>query len=144
MNVSMEFARKMLLAYGSRCQSLCQNLRMPQTAFDILMFLANNPNYNTARDIVEIRGIKANLVSVNVNKLVQEGYLERQPVAGDRRKIRLAATPKAQPIIEQGRTLQNSFLKDIFSDVDEQAREEFSRTVKTIQKNLDRMIEEGE
>ena len=42
----------------------------PQTAFDILMFLANNPEYKTARDIVEIRKIKANLVSVNVDRCV--------------------------------------------------------------------------
>ena len=37
------------------------------------MFLYNNPEYKTARDIVEIRNIKANLVSVNVEKLVQDG-----------------------------------------------------------------------
>ena len=40
------------------------------------LFLANNPDYKTARDIVEVRHIKANLVSMNVDKLVQEGYLE--------------------------------------------------------------------
>ena len=50
-------------------------MKLPQTAFDILMFLYNNPEYKTARDIVEIRNIKANLVSVNVEKLVQDGYI---------------------------------------------------------------------
>ena len=42
------------------------------------MFLANNPEYTTARDIVEVRKIKANLVSINVDKLVGEGYLRRE------------------------------------------------------------------
>ena len=56
------------------------------------MFLANNPEYKTARDIVEIRKIKANLVSVNVDKLVNEGYLERKPVENDRRKTELVCT----------------------------------------------------
>ena len=32
-------------------QPLCHELKLPQTAFDILMFLANNPEYKTARDI---------------------------------------------------------------------------------------------
>ncbi len=59
------------------------------------MFLANNPEYKTARDIVEIRKIKANLVSVNVDKLVNEGYLERKPVENDRRKTELVCTKKA-------------------------------------------------
>ena len=79
LNPSVEFANKTGLAYSAVCKPLCQKLHLPQTAFDILMFLANNPNYTTARDIVEVRHIKANLVSVNVDKLVQEGFLERRP-----------------------------------------------------------------
>jgi DNA-binding MarR family transcriptional regulator len=47
-----------------------------KVAFDILLFLANNPEYKTASDIVEYRGIKANLVSVNVDKLVHDRYLK--------------------------------------------------------------------
>ena len=73
MNLKIEFARKMSLAYTAVCRPLCQEMKLPQTAFDILMFLYNNPEYKTARDIVEIRNIKANLVSVNVEKLVQDG-----------------------------------------------------------------------
>ena len=71
-----------------------RELKLPQTAFDILMFLANNPDYKTASDIVEVRKIKANLVSVNVEKLVRDGYLERKAVEGDRRKVELICTKK--------------------------------------------------
>ena len=83
MNPSIEFSQKLSLAYNAACKPLCKELDLPQTAFDILMFLGNNPNYNTAGEIVEIRRIKANLVSVNVERLVREGYLLRQ--AGGRR-----------------------------------------------------------
>ena len=62
-----------------RLQALCQELKLPQTALDILLFLVNNPEYKTASDIVEVRKLKANLVSVNVDRLVQEGYLRREP-----------------------------------------------------------------
>ena len=79
-NPSIEFANKTNLAYVQLCKPLCQELGLPQTAFDILMFLGNNPSYKTASDIVEVRHIKANLVSVNVDKLVQEGLLDRRPV----------------------------------------------------------------
>ena len=44
MDINIEFARKTSLAYNRTCKSLCQELKLPQTAFDILMFLANNPN----------------------------------------------------------------------------------------------------
>ena len=74
MNPTIEISFKTAQAYSAMCKPLCQELKLPQTAFDILMFLANNPDCTTARDIVEIRKIKANLVSVNVDRLVQEGY----------------------------------------------------------------------
>ena len=109
MNPSMEFANKTALAYSTVCKPLCQELGLPQTAFDILLFLANNPAYKTASDIVDVRRIKANLVSVNVDKLVQEGLLERRPVPGDRRKTELHCTEMAQPIIQRGQALQEAF-----------------------------------
>lgn len=94
MNAGMEFAHKFARAYAAACKPLCRELKLPQTAFDILMFLANNPGYRTAGDIVEVRRIKANLVSVNVDKLVREGYLRRETVEGDRRKTLLVCTER--------------------------------------------------
>lgn len=102
MNLSIEVSRKISQAYNAMCKPLCKELELSQTAFDILMFLGNNPNYNTAGEIVEIRRIKANLVSVNVERLVREGYLLRKQVEGDRRKTGLICTDKAKPIIERG------------------------------------------
>ena len=92
MNTGIEFTMKLSAAYSAVCRPLCHELNLPQTAFDILMFLANNPEYTTARDIVEVRKIKANLVSINVDKLVGEGYLLREADADDRRKTHLLCT----------------------------------------------------
>lgn len=141
MNVNLEFAHKIVQAYSLRCKPLCQEIRMPQTAFDILMFLANNPEFHTARDIVEIRKIKANLVSVNVDKLVREGYLDRRESREDRRKTLLECTEKAGPVIEKGRQMQDAFLRELFGNIDEASLEVFFRTIKTIGTNLDKMME---
>ena len=40
MNAGMEFAHKFARAYAAACKPLCRELKLPQTAFDILMFLA--------------------------------------------------------------------------------------------------------
>ena len=85
MNSSIAFARKTSLAYAALCRPLCQQLNLPQTAFDILMFLANNPDYHTASDIVEVRRIKANLVSVNVERLAREAG--SRPLSIQRRTV---------------------------------------------------------
>ena len=141
MNVSIEFSRKLALAYTAICKPLCQTLKLPQTAFDILLFLANNPAYQTAADIVEVRKIKANLVSVNVDKLVRDGYLTRESMPGDRRKTRLLCTEKAQPVIMQGRQLQSAFLQRLFAHTDQQMQDAFLKTISIMDKNLNELLE---
>ena len=142
MNRGLEFVHKSMLAYSAACRPLCQKLKLTQTAFDILMFLANNPCYKTASEIVEIRHIKANLVSVNVDRLVREGYLLRQPVKGDRRKTELICTALAQPVIEQGRTVQDNFMKDLLRGMDEAMQAAFFSAITIIDRNMDELLKE--
>lgn len=136
MKRSLELTQNLLLAYTELCKPLCRELSITQTAFDILMFLANNPEYQTARDIVEIRHIKANLVSINVDKLVKEGYLRRELLRGDRRKIRLVCTEQAAPIVERGRAMQASFTELLLRGIPTEQRESFSRMLEAIAANL--------
>lgn len=144
MNFSIAISRKIALAYSAVCKPLCRQLELPQTAFDILMFLGNNPDYKTASEIVEIRHIKANLISVNVDRLVREGYLTRRGVEGDRRKTELLCTEKAQPIIARGRQLQNAFSERLFAGMDEEARRAFSEAMHLIEHNLNELLEADE
>ena len=122
MNTGIEFAEKLSKAYSETCKPLCHELNIPQTAFDILLFLANNPEYKTARDIVEIRKIKANLVSVNVDKLVNEGYLERKSV--------------------EGQKLQQSFVEKLFEGMDEDTRKALQKGMAHMEANIEKMLEE--
>ena len=136
MNPYMEFTHKTDLAYSAMCRPLCRELKLTQTAFDILLFLANNP------DIVELRRIKANLESVNVNRLVEEGYLRRESIPGDRRKTRLICTDKALPIIDRGRALQAQFIDRLLSGMSDEQRQAFGDAVGVIDGNLDQLLQE--
>ena len=141
MYLNIETARMIVSAYNSVCKPLCKELGLPQTAFDILMFLGNNPEYKTAGEIVEIRNIKANLVSVNVDKLVADGYIIRKETAGDRRKTQLICTPAAKKIIEEGSALQKKFLEHLFDNMDTATKEAFLTGMKQIENNLDKILE---
>lgn len=142
MYFNIEFPNKMAHAYSVMCKPLCQKMKLPQTAFDILMFLSNNPHYKTARDIVEVRKIKANLVSINVDKLVKEGYLERREVAGDRRKTELVCTSQADSIIEKGRLVQKDFKDTLFNNMDDSMKEILFKGMEIMEDNLDRILED--
>ena len=135
-------SRKTLSAYTKVCEPLLEKYDLPQVSFDILMFLTNNPEYKTAQDISEMRGIKKNLVSVHVEKLVSIGLLERGFVAGDRRKVSLSCTDKASPIIEDGLAMQKSFYDRIVSGISEEDWEAYKRINQQVIKNTMSILED--
>ena len=126
-------------AYEDWCKPLCRELGMPQMAFDILMFLSGNPELCTARDINRHHGFKENILSVNVNKLVSEGYLERQAVEGDRRKVRLALMDKAQPIVTRGKRAQEEFDRLIKKGITPEELAVFAKCLETAGENARRI-----
>ena len=134
MKINIEFPRKLLEVYNDACKPLCKKLKLPQTAFDILMFLGNNLQYQTARDIVKVRNIKANLVSINVDK---------EAIEGDRRKTKLVCTTKAQPVIREGQQLQQEFVDHLFDNITQKEKEIFIKVMKTMDKNLDDILKGG-
>ena len=134
-------ARQLLEGYAAPMQPLCRREGLAPNGVDILLFLANNPAYKTASDIVEVRHIKANLVSVNVDKLVHEGLLTRCPVPNDRRKTELLCTEKAQPIIQRGRALQEAFFDRLLNGIDEARLNVFYGTLEQMGRNLDKILE---
>ena len=140
--MNVDFLRKFTTVYDSMCKPLCNRYGITKTGFDILMFLGNNPEYRMASKIVEIRKIKANLVSVNVDKLVKEGYLERFPVEQDRRKTELKLCDKAIPLVREGQQLQGQFLESLMKDTSMEERETFMKVLQNMSGNLDRMMED--
>ena len=142
-NLSMEFALKTAVAYSAVCKPLCQELKIPQTAFDILLFLANNEGYDTARDICRCRGLKPGIVSVHVDRLVCEGLLERQSAQGDRRKVRLVCTPGAAGLVERGRALQKAFGERLLEGVGEAELAAFRRCLAALERNIDSIRRDG-
>ena len=129
-------SRLLLDAYAGIMRPLSTELNMAQTAVDILMFLANNPGYDTAKDICTMRHLKPGIVSFHVENLVQEGYLERQNVPGDRRKCRLVCTEKAASIIEKGRALQAKFMRQMTKELEKEQIDTLVTCLETFEKNL--------
>ena len=136
------YTRRILDAYAAVMQPLSAELDMAQNAVDILLFLANNPGLDTARDICLYRRLKPGIVSLHVESLAREGYLERRPVPGDRRKCGLRCTELAQPIIREGQALQQSFMQQIAAGMTEADLEVCLRCIRTMEANLARMAGE--
>ena len=137
---AVELTKKFMAAYKAAQKKVCKAWNVPEVSLDILLFLANNPEYTTARDIVEVRGIKANLVSQHVDRMVREGYLCRKEVQGDRRKRDLSLTEKAMPIIEAGRRMQTDFFETLFHGISEGEKRAFFETMDIMSRNMDKIL----
>ena len=136
------FFHNTLNAYNKMCEPILHEFDIPQVSFDILMFLKNNPELCTAQQISEFRNIKKNLVSVHVNKLVEAGYLQRGPVAGDRRKILLSCTDKARPILEAGLKMQQDFNQKLTQDIPEDHMSIYKEIIESMAINARHMLNE--
>ena len=53
---------------------------------DVLLFLANNSQFDLAVDIVRVRKMQKSHVSLAVNKLCEKGYIQKETDAADRKK----------------------------------------------------------
>lgn len=137
---AVELTKKFMAAYKAAQKKVCKAWNVPEVSMDILLFLANNPEYTTARDIVEVRSIKANLVSQHVDRMVREGYLCRKEVQGDRRKRDLSLTEKAMPIIEAGRRMQTDFFETLFHGISEGEKRAFFETMDIMSRNMDKIL----
>ena len=136
-------ANKMTQAYHIMLTPLCKEAGLPPLAMDILLFLANNPEHNTAKEICRMRGHKSGIVSVHVERLVNDGLLERQEMPGDRRQTRLVCTEKAQDIITRGRDIQWQFGFRLMEGISKEDHETMHRCFERIDANLDEICKSG-
>ena len=136
-------ANRFIEAYHAVLQPLCRESGLPPMAVDILMFAANNPDYATARNICQYRGMKPSIVSVHVERLVCEGYLERQNVPGDRRQTLLVCTEKAQPMVERGRALQKRFSERLIRGLSDADKEALHKAMTLLDNNIEEIRKNG-
>ena len=123
--------------YTSLFTPLLERRGLTQLEMDILLFLANNPAYDTARDIVEKRHLAKSHVSVGIDALAGRGLLERRLRDGNRKTIHLHLTEQAAPIVEEGRAVQAAYGELLLAGFTGEEKEELFRLLERIGKNVD-------
>lgn len=128
--------RKLTTIYAGLCAPICRKYHVNQTCFDVLLFCANNPKHNTARDVCAVRGIKSGIASVAVETLITRGLLIRAPDPADRRCHRLLPTAEAEALIAEGRDMQKTFTDTLRRGMAEEDLEAFRRLTGQVEENM--------
>lgn len=96
--------------YASCVGKVCTKHSVTRMELDILLFLANNPCFDTAADIVEIRYLSKSQVSASVKLLEQRSFLHREYSNSNRKSAHLKINDDAIPVISDGQAAQEHFL----------------------------------
>lgn len=102
----LQFSKQFGKYCDRRFAPLCAEYGLTIREVNILLFLANNPCYTTARDITEYRGISKSQVSQAVDFLVELGFLTRRADVDDRRLLHLSITAEGQTVTQKALAIQ--------------------------------------
>lgn len=126
--------------YSKCMEPICEQYQLTRTELDILLFLANNPKYDTAAAIVEVRYLVKSQVSTSIKHLEEKGFLTKQYHTDNRKTIHLSICEAAKPLITDGRHAQENFfsiLCDGFTEEEMQLLQDFFfRTLNNINNYL--------
>ena len=128
-------------AYARVMDPICKQWELTRNELDVLLFLANNPEYDRASDIVANRGIAKSHVSLSVSTLESRGLLLRQPDSEDRRTVHLKLTGDAWKITEAGQKAQQNFFSRIHRNVSQEELEHWRAFTRKVGENIKNMEE---
>lgn len=115
---------------------MCEAYGLTRMEMDILLFLANNPAFDTARDIVERKQFTKSHVSASVAELERRGYLRGEFREGNRKTVHLALCPGAEPAVRAGQAAQREVLTAMFMGFTEEERMRMGQTISRIVSNI--------
>ena len=126
--------------YSICVEPVCHKYGLNRTELDILLFLSNNSQYDTAAEICEIRGLAKSHVSTSIQALEKAGFLEKYQVPGDRRVIHLRLLPGVNEVLTDGRTAQNQFRDVLCAGMTLEEQQALENTISKALKNANEFI----
>ena len=101
--------------YIQYTKPICEDHGLTQMEYDILMFLDDHPELDTAADIIRSRKLTKSHVSAALKLLRAKGLVRRQEKETLCRNLHIRLTEKASAVVEAGKHAREEFLRQIFA-----------------------------
>lgn len=128
--------------YEKCIQSTRDRFHLTRIQFDILMFLHNNPQFDTAADMVKIRKLTKSHVSAALKDLEQRGYVCSEYAKNNNKSRHIRILPAASEIITAGIQAQCDFGQILFRDFTAAETESFQNMFERMYENAAQKLEE--
>lgn len=117
------YITKMIVAisgnYTDNAQAIIQT-SVDKYKFANIIFLYNNPQYNTAADIVKVRKSTKSHVSTSLKLLEDKGLVEKKRSEDNKKHIEIFLLDSAQEIVQAGLSVQKEFVNNMFQGLTEE------------------------
>ena len=140
----MQFAKQFGKYCDHRFAPIARRYGLSMREINVVLFLANNPGYDTARDITEYRGISKSQVSQAVELLVELSYLTRTPDPDDRRLLHLALTEEGLALARECKAVQARCGQELLEGMTEDQVRQLQELWDMVRANGERLSREGD
>ena len=127
-------------AYQSYISKVAEKHNLSIIEVDVLLFLANNPLFDTAKDIVQYRRIGKSYVSKAVDLLLNKKLLSAIIDSNDRRITHLKINESAINIIKDGQAAQHSFIDVLHQNISEEELKQLDSLISKMNDNISKII----
>lgn len=139
----LQFSRQVKKFYSYQFTPLLESSGLSMREIEVLLFLINNPDYDTARDITEFRGLSKSQVSQAVDLLAAEGLLLRTPDTMDRRMVHLSITQEGEPLARAAQKVQAACGERLLEGLTPEQAAQLRIILETVLENGARLTEEA-
>ena len=127
--------------YERFCSTISSRYNLTQNEIDVLAFLRNFREINTAKEISRYRVISKSLVCKSVKSLIARDFLRSEADAEDKRVQHLYITEKAEAACDEIISQQESFINILYDGVTPEEDRVLTNILARITGNLDEYIE---
>lgn len=130
------FSKKSRDNYDKKIEESASEIGLTKPEADMLLFLVNNPEYNTARDAVYYRGFSKAYVSKALTLLIQKKYISIEHDVVDKRYQHITIKDN---IINKVRILQNTqeeIINSYMKNITEEEKKLFIQIINKMVKNM--------
>ena len=128
--------------YDQSLEPVCKKYQLTRMELDILLFLANNPGYDTAKDIIERRRLTKSHVSMSLKDLERRDLGLKEYFPGNQKTAHLKMSSASIQMVAEGQQAQKKFFQTVFRDFNPEDVSRMEDYFERMRKNMQNALKE--
>ena len=130
------FSKKVRDNYDKKIEDIALEIGLSKPEADLLLFLSNNPSYNTARDAVIYRGFSKAYVSKALNSLYKKNYISFKQDVVDKRYQHIFIKDAIENKVRILKNTQEEIISEYTKNITDEEKKNFCLIINKMIKNM--------